>query len=346
MPENHTSVSQKMIELTSRGGLISAYRLDGRGGGTEITWEAIDADPMGDRLKGDIWVHLDRTGTHARQWVETSARLPPSAVRALLEVDPRPRFTYYPAGDVSPEGVVFVLRGVNLNAESEPEDMISIRLWIDKNRVITTRKREIMAVEDRRQDLLRGSGPKESVDVLLGINESLLMRLEPVLDAMDAELSAYEGEGERPSIAFVRTSIAALRRKIVIIRRYLAPQRDALLLAEREMPQWTGRNVRHSIHDSAIGLARVVDHLDEMRDRAKAVQDELALMENQRTARITMRLTVIAAIFLPANVIAAIWGMNTGGLPFGAHSYGFWIVLGIVVVVASAGVFVGRRLLH
>lgn len=345
MPENPSAVSQKMSELMARGGLISAYRLDGRGGGSEISWEAIEADPLGDRQKGDIWVHLDRTGTHARRWVETGAKLPASAVRALLEADPRPRFTYYPASDGSPEGVVFVLRGLNFNENADPEDMVSVRLWIDRNRVITTRKREIMAVEERRQALLQGKGPKESVDVLLGINEALLGRIEPVLDAMDEELSSYEGEDDRRDIGSVRTRLAALRRQIVMIRRYLAPQREALLLAEREMPQWTGRSVRHSIHDSAIGLARVVDHLDEMRDRSKAVQDELALGENQRTARITMRLTVIAAIFLPANVIAAIWGMNTGGLPFAAHASGFWIVLGIVVVVASAGVFFGRRLL-
>lgn len=346
MAEGPAISALRMQELTSRGGLIAAYRLDGRGGGSEIGWDEIRADPMGDRVKGDIWVHLDRTGTKARQWIEGGARLPASAVRAMLEPDPRSRFTYYPAGDGLPEGVVFVLRGLNFNENDDPEDMVSVRLWIDRNRVITTRKREIMAVEDRRQALLQGRGPKESVDVLLGINESLLSRLEPELDAMDELLSAHEADGERVRDPGVRATIAGLRRKIAMIRRYLAPQRDALLLAEREMPQWAGRGVRHTIHDSAIGLARAVDHLDEMHDRARAVQDELALLENQRTARVTMRLTVIAAIFLPANVIAAIWGMNTGGLPFASHGSGFWIVLGMVFVVAGAGVYFGRRLLN
>ena len=68
--------AQKMSELTNRGGLIGAYRLDGKGGGNDIDWDAIEADPLGDRQHGDIWVHLDRTGTKARQWVETGARLP------------------------------------------------------------------------------------------------------------------------------------------------------------------------------------------------------------------------------------------------------------------------------
>lgn len=338
--------AQKMSELTNRGGLIGAYRLDGKGGGNDIDWDAIEADPLGDRQHGDIWVHLDRTGTKARQWVETGARLPDSAIRALLEDDPRPRFSYYPATGDSPEGLLFVLRGINFNPNADPEDMVSVRLWIDENRVITTRRRRIMSVDDRRQALLRGSGPWESVDVLMGINESLIERMQPVLNEMDDELSEYEEDEQRRDLGAIRGRIADLRRKIVIIRRYLSPQREALTLAESKLPHWAGDHVRQAIHDSAVGLARIVDHLDEMRDRTKAVHDELSLIENERMARISLRLTVIAAVFLPANMIAAIWGMNTGGLPLVGHPYGFWVVMGILVACAAAGVYMARGLLR
>ena len=340
------STAQKMSELTNRGGLIGAYRLDGKGGGADIDWDTIEADPLGENEHGDIWVHLDRTGTKARQWVETGAKLPESAIRALLEDDPRPRFSYYPATEDSPEGLLFVLRGLNFNQDADPEDMVSVRLWIDENRVITTRRRRIMSIDDRRQALLRGSGPWESVDVLMGINESLIERMQPMLIEMDEELSEYEEDEERRELGEIRGSIADLRRKIVIIRRYLAPQRDALMLADTKFPHWAGEHVRQAIHDSAIGLARVVDHLDEMRDRTKAVHDELSLIENERMAKISMRLTVIAAVFLPANMIAAIWGMNTGGLPLVTHPYGFWVVMGILVGCAAAGLYMARGLLR
>ncbi len=346
MADDPEFVSQKMNELTHRGGLIGAYRLDGKGGGRDIGWDDIESDPQGVTALGDIWVHLDRTGTKARQWVETGAKLPPSAIRALLEEDPRPRFSYFPATDASPDGMLFVLRGINFNENSDAEDMVSVRLWIDENRVITTRRRRIMSVDDRRQALLHGSGPWESVDVLQGINESLIVRMEPVLVAMDDELSMYEEDEERRDIGAVRSKIADLRRKIVMMRRYLAPQRDALLLAERELPKWAGPQVQHSIHDSAIGLARIVDHLDEMRDRATAVQDELSLIENERMAKISLRLTVIAAVFLPANMVAAVWGMNTGGLPLMENPQGFWVVMGILVACAGAGVYMARGLLR
>lgn len=336
----------EMDALVSRGGLIGAYRLDGSGGGADMDWAAIEDDPMGDKIDGDIWVHLDRTGTRAKQWIEDGARLPASASRVMLEADPRPRFSYYPATSESPEGMLFVLRGMNFNKNADAEDMVSVRLWIDQDRVITSRHRRLMSIDDRRQALLRGNGPMESVDVLVGISESLLHKIEPELASMDDELSSYEEDENTIKRAEIREHIADMRRKIVIIRRYLSPQRDALMHAERDMPQWVGHEVRHSIHDSEVGLARCIDHLDEMRERAKAIQDELTLIENERSARISMRLTVIAAIFLPANMIAAIWGMNTGGMPFLLHPQGFWIVLGILVVLAGAGTYMARGLLR
>ena len=132
------------------------------------------------------------------------------------------------------------LRGINFNQDADPEDMVSVRLWIDENRVITTRRRRIMSVDDRRQALLRGSGPWESVDVLMGINESLIERMQPVLNEMDDELSEYEEDEQRRDLGAIRGRIADLRRKIVIIRRYLSPQREALTLAESKLPHWAG----------------------------------------------------------------------------------------------------------
>ncbi len=345
MADDGGRAKAKMDELTSRGGLVGAYRLDGKGGGADIDWAAIDDDPLGDKVHGDIWVHVDRTGSRAKQWITGGARLPASAARGLLEPDPRPRFSYFPAGDDTPEGMLFVLRGFNFNEDAAAEDMVSIRMWIDEDRVITSRKRKVMSIDDRRQALLRGNGPRQSIDVLVGINGSLLDRIEPKLGEMDGELSLYEDNDNSFEFKVIRSKIADLRRRIVIIRRYLSPQRGALELAEREMPDWVGSEVRYSIHDSAVRLARLVDHLDEMRERAQAVQDELSLIENERMARISMRLTVIAAIFLPANMIAAIWGMNTGGVPFIDHPGGFWIVIGILVVLGAAGTYMARGLL-
>jgi hypothetical protein len=39
---------------------------------------------------------------------------------------------------------------------------------------------------------------------------------------------------------------------------------------------------------------------------------------------------MFSVIFLPATLIASIWGMNVGGIPFGENPNGFWVVAALI----------------
>jgi Mg2+ and Co2+ transporter CorA len=46
---------------------------------------------------------------------------------------------------------------------------------------------------------------------------------------------------------------------------------------------------------------------------------------------------MFSVIFLPATLIASIWGMNVGGIPFSSGSpNGFWVVAGLIAVVFAS----------
>lgn len=57
----------------------------------------------------------------------------PIAAQALLDESTRPR------ADIYPEGVLLALRGVNFNPGEDPEGIVAIRLWLETNRIISTR---------------------------------------------------------------------------------------------------------------------------------------------------------------------------------------------------------------
>ena len=42
---------------------------------------------------------------------------------------------------------------------------------------------------------------------------------------------------------------------------------------------------------------------------------------------------MFSVIFLPATLIASIWGMNVGGIPFSGSPSGFWVVGGLIAAV-------------
>ncbi|MDR1026412.1 MAG: hypothetical protein LBL47_03335, partial [Lactobacillus sp.] len=49
---------------------------------------------------------------------------------ALTELDTRPRYF------TTPKGVVFILRAVNSDPNEE-DDLVSVRFWVDKNKIIS-----------------------------------------------------------------------------------------------------------------------------------------------------------------------------------------------------------------
>ncbi len=133
--------------MQNESGLVHAYLLDGAGGGRRLELADFESWTPG---QGDLWMHFDYTSEDTRQWLRDSAGLEELVVDALLTEETRPRATLI--GD----GVLVALRGINMNPGAEPDDMVSVRLWIDNERIISTRKRTLLSVSDIAEQLDAG----------------------------------------------------------------------------------------------------------------------------------------------------------------------------------------------
>jgi len=57
------------------------------------------------------------------------------------------------------DNLLVILRGVNLNPGAEPDDMISIRMWVEADRVISLRYPKLRAVGDVVEQIDRSHQP-------------------------------------------------------------------------------------------------------------------------------------------------------------------------------------------
>ncbi len=125
--------------MDSNYGLIFAYILNGEGGGNAVDWEGInDWRPH----NGLLWIHLDYSNEHVKQWLQTKSNLNTLYCDILLEQDTRPRFV------TTQEGFLLILRGVNCNPGSDSDDMVALRMSFEENRINTIRHRRVMATND------------------------------------------------------------------------------------------------------------------------------------------------------------------------------------------------------
>ncbi|MBN1868690.1 zinc transporter ZntB [Candidatus Sumerlaeota bacterium] len=307
-------------------GVICAHLLDGRGGGRELTWpEVLDWQPE----NGTLWVHLDRTGPTAQHWLADEAGLDPLACEALLAEETRPRST------LIGEGLLVILRGVNLDPGADPEDMVSIRMWIEANRIVTLRQRRLMAAQDTREALNQGRGPRDAGDFLVEIATRLIERMEPVLEDLDDAVDSIEDEILQTPNYQLRTRLSTLRRQAIGLRRHIAPQREVLSRLQVEPVPWFDNLHRARLREVADRVTRYVEDLDAARERAAVTQEELAGRLAEQMNRTMYTLSLVAAIFLPLGLITGLLGINVGGIPGAEVKWAFSAVCGLLVVLAA-----------
>ncbi|MDH3240598.1 MAG: zinc transporter ZntB [Alphaproteobacteria bacterium] len=333
-----------MADQIEQAGLIYAYVLDGKGGGRKVDLKDASQWKPGD---GFLWVHLDWNIAGAVEWINAHVEAPEVA-ETLTTGDTRPRAVSYA------DHLLLTLRGVNLNPDSNPEDMVSLRAWVGPDRAITTRHRRIMAVADMCERIDRGVGPKGPGDFLTFITDQLVDRMLPTLNDLsevvdDLENGILDGDVSistmRSSSVQFRQKLSQVRRTAIALRRYLAPQREALNRLQIEEQAWLSPRHRVLLREASDHVTRYVEDLDAIRDRGAVIQDELRNQLSEDMNRTMYVLTVVASVLLPLSFITGLLGINVDGMP-GAKDMpmAFWAVVGLLGLFGIVQVWLFRRL--
>ena len=312
---------------------LQSMIIDGKGHGRTIDAAAVN---QWSPDQGILWVHLDVSDPHVAGWLARQPGLSELAIDTLLAGETRPRSL------VSDDGLLTVLRGVNTNPGADPEDMVSVRVWIDEHRIISSRRRRLLSIEDLRESLLAGTGPTSTGSFVVALIERLADRIGEFVDSIENRMDEAEDEISRGKQANFRQRLSALRRQIAEVRRFLAPQRDALDRLTRQASAWLSDADAYGLRQESDRITRFLEDLDLARERAVVLQEELlSLIAQEQNARMYV-LSVVAAIFLPLTFVTGMLGMNVGGLPGLENSAGFlWSV--IVMIVSAIGLLMFFR---
>jgi zinc transporter len=279
---------------------------------------------------GVLWLHLDYSDPEMARWVREDSGVDDVVAEAILAPETRPRCL------VHGNGLLVMLRGVNLNPGADPEDMVSVRIWITGDRIISSGLRKLISIDDLCQEIEQGTGPASQGEFLVRLGELMADRIGDVVNDVDNVVDSLENELLTAEHHELRYALSNVRRQIVALRRYLAPQRDALARLVSERSSFIDDLVRMQLRELTDRMTRYIEDLDEARDRASVTHEELLNRLAELTNRRMYLLTMIAAIFLPLSFVTGLLGINVGGIPGANNSRGFLIVIGLLAVISVA----------
>ncbi len=321
--------------MKKHGHIIFSYSFNSEGSFCKLDNEAVANELKNDGLS---WVHLDGTSKMTGVWLKKEVQyLDHLITDALLADETRPRITEFG------NGFLIILRGVNLNHNDEPEDMVSIRMWIDSERIITVQKRAMKSVFDLRDQIESGKIIKNSAEFLYNLIYQILFVTSPFLYALNEKVDDLEEKIMTTHDAKFREELMQIRSQSAVFRRYLAPQKEVISKLKIIVTPWINDWSRRHFQENFDHISQMIEEIDEAASRSKILHDELANALSEKINRNMYKLSMITLIFMPLTFLTGLFGMNVGGIPGSDSPIAFYFCCVVMMLVALLQVFFFRR---
>ncbi|MBS9478798.1 zinc transporter ZntB [Ancylobacter radicis] len=318
-------------------GLVGAWIFDGAGGARRIGWEEIHQGAP--KSPAFVWISLQQLEhRHPQNWLHQQSGIDAAIIESLVAAETRPRCALYE------HGAFLNLRGINLMPYSLPDEMHSVRFWVEPNRIVSVRKRPLSAMGDFEDAIQRGRAPRTPGEFVADISMRLVDRMDTVITALAEQADELEEQVLRATLSNLSVKVSEVRRVAIILRRYIAPQREALNHFSLEDAEWLSPRDRNRLREAADRVTRFAEELDSVRDRAAVIYDQMVERRAEQMNHSMLILAAVTVVFAPLNLITGLFGMNVGGIPFAEDPNGFWtmvllaLALGMVLMSVFRGV--------
>lgn len=301
------------VELRDQRGLICGFRLQAEGPAVAI--EIADIDPPRPP-DAPLWVHFNLNDTRGRRWIDDCDWLSAEIREHLLSNERGARL------ELMGDGFAAVLADL---FSDDPDSFGVVRLYVDKNCLITGRNHSVASVAALRQTLLRGA-PAATTTALVNY---LLAHLVAGFAKRVAEFGDLIDDAEEHVFGghFQETQLGPLRRAMAHLRRQIGADRHALLETNHHLPSWWDKASAKALRETLGDLSTVAQDLEFVQERARLLGEEIDSRIAGRTNRNLYFVSLAAAVFLPITLISGIFGMNVGGLPWVETDHGFlWTI--------------------
>lgn len=308
-----------MNDSTPPLGVFAAYHIQPDGNFRRLEErEAFGFDP-GDGL---LWLHMDRRSDLVQTWLYEHSGLDAIDADALLSEETRPRA--YRAQQHA--GLLIILRGVNNHPGADPDDLVSMRLWVEKHRVLGFSSRALAPVDDVAATLGGDYAPNNAAELLSALATRMVVRMEPAIESLGDQLDALEetlDAGKRIDMG----RLMGIRRQAAGLRRFLGPQKEVFVTIDSLHLPWLGLSAEGEWREATNTLYRYLEELDAIRERVSIINDSLNARVVSRANRTFYAISVVAAFFVPLTFTTGLLGMNVGGIPGSDSAWGFAGVL-------------------
>ena len=286
-----------------------------------------------------LWLHFSLANAAAEGWLQRHLTLPTAFYDSLKEHASSTRLEQ--DGDM----LVAVVHDALFDFTFDPESVSTVNLCMTPRLLVTARLRPVRSVDRLRGAVRAGQDFRSPADLLAHLLRHQADVLVDIVRTSSTQIDQIEDKLLANRITASRHELGALRRTHVRLQRLLAPEPAALFRLLSRSPGWIDADDLQELRLAAEEFAAAIADSGALVERVKLLQEELSALVGEQTSRTLFVLTVVTVLALPVNLVAGLFGMNVGGIPFANHPHGFLLVAGALALATLTAAYfaLGRR---
>ncbi len=272
-----------------------------------------------------VWVDMPRFGKDEEELLRVYFNIHPLTIEDCSKVSSRPKIEEFDTY------LYVVLYGLDVQGH-----FTQLNFIIGQDYLITVQHRQIASYEALKRD-------DGKIQALLGRDTEFVMhylmdieidKYFPILEHIDDQMEKLEERVTHETGNGPVHEIFHLKHQLLTLKHHIAPQKEILFALSRKgnkfmMPAST--DYFRDIYDHTV---RALDDIENYREILNGILDVHFSVTSNHLNDVIKVLTVFSTIFLPLTLIASIYGMNFEHMPELTWKYGYFIILGVMLLIA------------
>jgi magnesium transporter len=241
--------------------------------------------------------------------------------------------------------VFIVVHGIRYDESGHDFSSHELNVFLGPNYLVTFHSEPSLSIRSAEEYVRRNPAlMQQGSDFLLHyIVDRLVDNYFPKLEIMEDRIEEIEAAAFEDPSEDVLTAIFKTRRQLTQIRRVVGHEREVLVGMSRGTTPFVGEKARFYFRDVYDHMLRITEMTDLLRDTINIILQAYLSMVSNRLNNTMRVLTVIATMMLPMTVITGIYGMNFRHMPELGWNYGYYYVLGGMLLISLGMLYFFRK---
>jgi magnesium transporter len=277
------------------------------------------------------WINVDGLRKTEVEILCNHFAVHPLVTEDILSINQRPKMDEV-------EGILFcLLNMLYYNEQNRTVEIEQISIVLGSSFVLSFQEdahRDVFDPMRNKLKIAKSNIRQRGADYLLyAMLDMIVDNYYVVMEKLGEQIELVEEEVVRSSNTKALAKINQLRKELIVLKRNIAPVRELVngfIRSESELLDDRTTKYFKDVHDHIV---QAFDLTENYRDMMMSMQDLYINNVNLRMNEVMKVMAIVTCLMAPATVIGGIFGMNFDKIPYLHNDYGFFIAMGLMLLI-------------